>query len=85
MGVILGDINPRAMEALINEAKIGEPLPERLRNYLGVAFWWVETPQGHDYWSDIKMGKEKWSLEDTAYLASLIDCEESETEDIQWA
>ena len=85
MGVIPGDINSWAVETLINEVIIGEPLPERLTNYLGVAFLWSETPQGHDYWSDIKRGKEKWSIEDTAYLASLIDCEEPKTKDIQWA
>ena len=85
MGVILYGVDPLAVERLINEAVIGEMLPESLGSCLRHAFIWAETPQGHEYWSDIKGGKEKWSFEDTAYLTSLINCEEPKTEDIQWA
>ena len=85
MGVITGGIASWAVERLIKEAIVGEVLPESLGSCLGQAFLWSKTPQGYEYWNEIRLGIEKWSFEDTVYLTSLIDCEEPKTEDIQWA
>ena len=93
MGVIPTDFVYDQAKVIYNDAEIGEVLPERLRTLLTSAFLWASTPQGWEYWHDLKMGKRKWSIEDAYLFCGWLDLhksffdriEEPKTEDIQWA
>ena len=93
MGVIPTDFVYDQAKVIYNDAEVGKVLSERLRHLLSSVFLWASTPQGWDYWSDLRMGLREWSVGDSLLFCGWLDLhksffdriEEPKTEDIQWA